>query len=424
MRRVLVACLSAAIACSFVACDGRTANPRPDRDSGSSPGIDGGTTRPPNDGGGPDMTDDCDACRADQVCVSGACVDVPAECPCPPETFCDLSSNTCVRGCLDDTDCTTGRICFSDVRECREGCREDAQCGSGRICEDLVCRAGCRADEQCAAGQICDALSCRTGCRDDSQCGSGQICEATLCRAGCRSDTDCSGAGAICDLSANVCRGGCRVDADCALEQVCGAGDMCEAGCRDDAGCGDGRICDEASGQCRDGCRTHDDCPLNSYCDASSQCHEGCGPDGYYAGITSRCPVGQACVPNTCASSTHCNWHCQPNCYGWDCASAPGQDYSCFRSSLTASARRCRQSCTNDSECAPGQKCTAFTTNPSVPGSYRVNLCADPCTTDADCSGSVDSYGDFNPSCTCRADGICRFTDTYICYQTGASYGL
>ena len=54
-------------------------------------------------------------------------------------------------------------------------------------------------------------------------------------------------------------------------------------------------------------------------------CTEGCGPDGYYAGITERCPVGQACVPNRCGSS-HCDWHCQDRCYGWDCASAPGDE--------------------------------------------------------------------------------------------------
>jgi hypothetical protein len=312
---------------------------------------------------------------------------------------------------------------------CRAGCREDGHCSGDEICDVATweCRMGCRNDVDCSgANEICDTSSnvCRTGCREDSECGDEEICDGatSVCRPGCRNDTGCRD-GRICE--GGSCRDGCRLDVECGSEQICDDSTLvCTSGCRDDDGCEAGRICDD--GSCRDGCRAHEDCELGFYCTEEEICEEGCGPDGWYAGITERCPVGQACVPNSCGGS-HCDWHCQIECYGWDCHSAPGESYTCFNeygSSDYSYTWRCRQSCSGTSDCTGDQICTPFTTNPGVPGTYRTDLCALPCETDEDCSNSVDSYGDYNESCICRDDGICRFTETYICYQVSPSYGL
>ncbi|MCC7538608.1 MAG: hypothetical protein IT379_20455 [Deltaproteobacteria bacterium] len=389
------------------------------RDGSSPPPSGDASVAPPVPTPPPSPVASCAGCRGDQVCVDGTCTDVPTSCPCPRESYCDLASSRCVVGCVEDTQCSRGRICVAETRSCQDGCRQDADCGAGGICEGTVCRGGCRADGDCGSGQICEGTTCRAGCRTDGTCTGGQICVASECRDGCRADGSCPGAGQICDVSSMTCRGGCRTDVECGSEQICDvASSTCAAGCRDDSGCGPGRICE--SGLCRDGCREHGDCPLSSYCGEGSVCVEGCGPDGEYQGITDRCPVGQACVPNVCGGSGHCNWHCQEACYGWDCASSPEQPFECFNdwgSSESASGRRCREACDSDADCGAGQVCTWFTRNASVPGEYRTRLCARPCTADGDCSGSVDSYGDFTASCTCRADGHCRWTEEYVCYH-------
>ncbi|MFU8807001.1 MAG: proprotein convertase P-domain-containing protein [Bradymonadaceae bacterium] len=132
-------------------------------------------------------TPTCQGCTTNQVCVSGVCEDIPTSCPCPSETYCNLADDTCVVGCIDDTNCAANRICNSEQRECRDGCRLDEECGAGRICNDItfVCQTGCRSDDQCAADQICEELLCRTGCRDNDACSGALVCDLTqeLCRA-------------------------------------------------------------------------------------------------------------------------------------------------------------------------------------------------------------------------------------------------
>lgn len=157
----------------------------------------------------PPPTPTCQGCTDTQVCVSGECVEVPNNCPCPSETYCNLADNTCIVGCIADGDCATGRICNSDQRQCRDGCREDSACGTGRICEEgtLICRTGCRTDQNCGTGRICNAqtLICQTGCRTDSECGTGEICEDLQCAPGCRENNQCPGA-QVCDVTLNSCR--------------------------------------------------------------------------------------------------------------------------------------------------------------------------------------------------------------------------
>lgn len=131
-------------------------------------------------------------CNDDEICVDNACQPLPSTCPCPMESYCDIAQNTCVRGCLDDAYCDTGRIC-GDNRTCAEGCREDEQCTTpGNICEGELCQIGCRTDEQCTtAGQICESLSCRAGCRAANDCTvPGQLCHLSISTCGTCNDPD------------------------------------------------------------------------------------------------------------------------------------------------------------------------------------------------------------------------------------------
>jgi len=227
-------------------------------DSGAPPpGTDGGAPPPGTDAGPPAPT--CE-CGADEVCVEGTCTPLPASCPCPIESYCDVAADRCVAGCLSDGDCSTGRICDADARACRAGCREDGDCGAGQICDATTCRAGCRADGDCGGGEICLGSSCATGCRDDSGCAGGEICEGMSCRAGCTGDAECASSEICIDL-------------------------RCTTGCRDDGECGSGSICESMS--CRSGCRADADCGVDATCMATPMTCATCPADPDEEGDTS-----------------------------------------------------------------------------------------------------------------------------------------
>lgn len=363
-------------------------------------------------GGGPR---NCTSCTDGQVCVEGACVEVPKSCPCPKETYCDLAVSQCKVGCTNDNECSTGRICDDAARSCHTGCRKDEACGSGMICDNTLCRAGCRKDGDCGSGNICDTAkkTCVKGCRKDTDCTTaGQICDtmSNTCQKGCRKDTDC-GSGMICDTAASMCRTGCRTTATCPNEQICDtAANKCVAGCDTDARCNTGRICDKS--MCTDGCRTSATCALNTYCDTTTtkKCVPGCNHD------KTRCAAGEACVNYVDGSSK-----CQANCYGYDCN---GTNWECYTQTSDYAGARCRQTCTTDGDCPTmGHRCTWFTERQATPGSYSVRYCAQPCTT-AGCTTCVDSYGMFGNGVCNTTTKACTYLSMYTCYQTSPSYGL
>ncbi len=169
-------------------------------DNGPGDNGDNGDNGPGDNGG--DTQECVTPCGDRQTCIDGECVDLPDSCPCPPESYCDLSTNTCVAGCTTDEHCSPGRICQPN-RTCRDGCRDDDWCAAGHICDDtdLVCREGCRDDEVCLDGEICDprSLTCRDGCRDDEDCAPGQMCDdENFCADGCETSATCP-SGQVCD---------------------------------------------------------------------------------------------------------------------------------------------------------------------------------------------------------------------------------
>jgi hypothetical protein len=336
------------------------------------------------------------ACADDEVCANGRCEKLPSSCPCPLESYCDLATNRCKKGCVEDAQCSQGKICLTDSRTCVAGCREDKQCGGvGQICDKLACTPGCRADGECGAGNICDNLTCRPGCRQDSTCGAHEICEQTSCRAGCRNDGGCQ-SGEICEKT--TCRAGCRLSASCAMEKRCDATTLtCVAGCEGDARCNTGRICD--AGQCRNGCRSDTGCALKSYCDLKKLvCAAGCDARD------ERCPYGWWC--GNFSTYYRCTSQCSPlNPPSSACHPGPGETYTCYNPPGPVPA--CRQNCSTNAVCAPYNKvCGHFL--PSSGSTQVYSFCVSMCTA-AGCPSS----------CTCAADGLCRSSSNAICPYVG-----
>lgn len=414
----------------FSACTSTRGSSHADPDGGNKEPDPVGT----KDGGGVPEIDawvpHCE-CSDTQVCVDGECEDLPEHCPCPVESYCDLSTSSCVVGCTDDSQCSTGRICDDEARRCKTGCREDSACGSGRICENLLCQVGCRTDSTCGSGNICDDLECRPGCRRDSTCAHGSICDdrTQTCRAGCRHDADCGSTG-ICDTTTYMCRMGCRSDSDCPSEQICNEGAaLCETGCTSDDGCNEGRICE--SDRCVDGCRSSAGCGHNQYCDVPTRtCHAGCAPDGSWDAPSTRCDVGESCVPRRgcggyggSGGTGNCDWQCSATQCWTDCVSDPaGPELECLHASESRTGAACRQSCTSDSSCSGGDVCHWFKVGLDSWGINREGACGNPCTADTDCSDAVDYSGHSTPSCICSA-GHCM-SGGYACYHTRFNFGL
>lgn len=332
------------------------------------------------------------ACEPGEACVSADCQLVPTSCPCPAGMYCDLSSNLCIAGCLDDSDCAGGSICVT--RHCQAGCREDEECGGGQICNDLTCREGCREDGDCGTDRICESLTCREGCREDEDCGADRICADLLCTTGCRADAEC-GAGRIC--ADDVCRAGCRQDAQCPSGLVCDDATL-TCRCLSDDDCGPGRVCEDDA--CREGCHYGRQCyPVGGdFCGDDLTCEEWgdggrCYTDDLCGGWLEYCDL----------STLRCVWSlfvrsrgalCNPD-DGSPCAS----DDVCSPVTL-----RCESASCSSGTCADGLVCADGVC--SQPSSCRQGGCPSGMT-------CVDDVCIVGPE-SCTADSQCG-SDLYLC---------
>lgn len=137
-------------------------------------------------------SDPCNnACSSDQVCVDGACQALPSGCPCPSGSYCNLSENRCVAGCLGDEDCGAERICDTDARQCIAGCNSNADCSGGKLCRLSIqeCVDPCQSNASCNFNEICgDESMCQLG----MPCGILFIC-LNSCDGDAACETDCQG---------------------------------------------------------------------------------------------------------------------------------------------------------------------------------------------------------------------------------------
>jgi hypothetical protein len=159
-----------------------------DPDAGDPSDTDNSVSPPRNNGTGPVTPppgDDCGGCPANQICSNGTCQNLPAGCPCPSGSYCNLSENRCVAGCLADTDCSAGRVCDLEARQCISGCATNNDCGANQVCwtEIRECVPRCTSNENCAFNEICG---------QGSYCHYGNPCGILyLCLQDCRGNTTC-----------------------------------------------------------------------------------------------------------------------------------------------------------------------------------------------------------------------------------------
>ena len=132
----------------------------------------GGSTTGAGTTGGPDCTSDADCQNSPDgpVCDNGTCVPCTEQNDvCVEGTYC--MDNTCVPGCLDDTDCPANLTCDVANKQC-VGCVQDSDCGLGTVCEMGTCVPGCNQQQPCQPGFACCNDACVDLQTDINNCGA------------------------------------------------------------------------------------------------------------------------------------------------------------------------------------------------------------------------------------------------------------
>ncbi len=287
---------------------------------------------------------------------------LPATCPCPVESYCDLSSNTCKAGCTRDEECKAGRFCDEATRTCADGCRTVADCkapANGDVaCAEGMCKAtcdarfhacgaACKADtDPTACGTTCTACPIRTNATASCEGGACKsACNAGFheCAGACASSTSPLTCGASCTPCPGVANGAPTCDGGaCGIKCNAGYvpdGNACVRDCVV-TGCGAFQWCDAtATHLCKAGCERHDECGSAQFCKIATHTCEnttsgqrycpagfvarGRCSDGRDMCVNASLPAGTqhvfgaACPGGTTArGSTNCSgdtWVCVPN---------------------------------------------------------------------------------------------------------------
>jgi hypothetical protein len=192
-------------------------------------------------------------CGNGEVCADGVCTPLPAQCPCPLESYCDLAANTCVAGCIGDEHCSPGEFCDVDVRQCKLGCRNAGECGDdANPCTSVSCDKGtclyppvagdmaCADDGNPCTGDVCSGGVCTHPAGNEGQtCDTGNPCASSKCQSGSCVTTPLDGQSCMSDGNActqDVCQGGACTHPAEPDAQACGTGsaphllDQCAGG--------------------------------------------------------------------------------------------------------------------------------------------------------------------------------------------------
>ncbi len=139
-------------------------------------------------------------CTDGRVCTDGFCVrgeknggqddaGIDASTDCDPAcTFCDDS--TCYIECGGGKDCTTRRVTCPVDKKCVVTCTGDNACGEGIECESpFGCEIHCTGTNSCNRKITCQGGPCNI------ECIGTNACSRIDCSAACSCDTDCNGCG-------------------------------------------------------------------------------------------------------------------------------------------------------------------------------------------------------------------------------------
>jgi hypothetical protein len=338
-------------------------------------------------------TGQCAECtKADDVCMTGQ--------------YCDATTNTCKVGCTDAADCAAGGadlVCNTDNNTC-VGCVQDTDCALGSICftANNVCVPGCSETQGCQQGFTCCGSACFDVTSSTKNCGA---C-GTNCAAGVNSPATC-GNGTCDPGDANNAKencANCPQDCACNAPPVCNAG-MCQLGACDAAYA-------DCNGDASDGCEWNvlQDGPCLCAPGSTQACYNG-GPNTLgkgpcIAGVQTCDASGAAwgpCVGQVLPKSEVCANNVDEDCNGAvdDVPDLDGDGWT---------------ACNGDCCDVPGPNCGS----PKLvnPGAFEVlsngvDDDCDPATSDvnapAACS-SVEKLTNVTPNDIANAIDICQVT--------------
>jgi hypothetical protein len=276
-------------------------------------------------------------CPSGFTCELGVCADL-GDCRrndtvCTGFTYCDESTGTCVRGCLDDEQCVRNQeVCELETHECVcsggfERCAFDCvdtlsdprfcggcetSCAAGEVCEVGICTdlGDCRTNGiGCTGFTYCDEATgdCLRGCDDSVQCtGKNQTCDTNLHECVCAPGFhDCQGV-CVSDRDVNTCGTSCvPCPSPSGGIPICLLGN-CDFLCSGElTKCGSSCVDTETDARYCGSCRIS--CPEGEVCEGGVCFDPGdCRVNGVgCSGFTYCDSVTGACLPG-CDSNTQC----------------------------------------------------------------------------------------------------------------------
>jgi hypothetical protein len=109
---------------------------------------------------------------------------LPATCPCPLDSYCDLASNTCKPGCSSNDNCPAKQRCDVPSRTCVKGCETANDCtidpkATTVSCKDRQCVQTCAQGTSYACNGACVAVDDLNACGQAcAKCDAAKITHA------------------------------------------------------------------------------------------------------------------------------------------------------------------------------------------------------------------------------------------------------
>ncbi|MBI5482182.1 MAG: hypothetical protein HY906_25225, partial [Deltaproteobacteria bacterium] len=344
------------------------------------------------------------SCTAANQCISGFCVDgycCNAACNGACDV-CNATAGTCTlvgAGGTGSPSCAP-YLCGGSSAACPSTCSSDAGCSTGNFCDGATCvptlSAGspCTRSAACASGSCVDGYCCNTACS-----ASCDVCNATpgTCTpapTGSAGSPSCSPY--LCNGTSTTCPGGCTTDAQCGAGFYCN-GTACVAKKSTGQVCGGANQCQ--SGYCADGYCCNAACV--GPCDLCNVTPGTCTTPGGFIGNPTcapyLCATGTATCPTSCSQDSQCS----PGnyCNGTACVPALTQGQACTRSAQCASGS-CGDGFCCDTTCAGA--CDVCNATPGTCTNASAGAAGSPSCSPYLCSGA-------SPTCpaTCGDDAGC-----------------
>jgi hypothetical protein len=362
---------------------------------------------------------------------------------------CNGTSPTCPATCSSDANCATGYYCAANGT-CQAQKAQGSTCSATAGVDCL--KGNCR---ECSTGNCVDGVCCDSACN-----GSCQVCSTAL---GASANGTCTTAPAgyggsptcypyLCSGTTTTCPTACTGPSSCATGAYCQNGG-CQGTATNGQSCGTNAAC--VSHFCVDGVCCNSACTGQcEACDVAGSAGT-CSPvAGSPHGTRAACPTGSTSDPCTEAK---CDGNTRTSCTGYVGSSQSCRAASCTNgvatlpstcdgmghcpapvtkqcSPYTCLGTSCGDTCTVDSNCAPGERCDTSTGkcvggvtcdgNHTITGANGQTTDCSPYTcTPAGCQTSCQSVVDCVSPAICNASNQCVQPAAANGAQSGQSSG-